>query len=161
MKTRFYVCGWIIIQVCEVLFCCGRRFDLITKTQTLTHLRSGLSLYYLMLCRILRIHRHEKVNKIILLKLTVTKLLSSVYFNLDCAIPLGLQSGKITEDQITASSSRRWDPPRHLRLHYRYYWCPRHRGKTEFVQVDLGQVSSIWCHPLGKPIMCFPVLWNT
>ncbi|XP_076018121.1 neuropilin-2b, partial [Genypterus blacodes] len=57
-----------------------------------------------------------------------------------CSYAFGLQSGKITDDQITASSSfedGHWQP-RQARLHHNANsWTPNEDSTREFIQVDL------------------------
>ncbi|KAK7938820.1 hypothetical protein WMY93_002146 [Mugilogobius chulae] len=57
-----------------------------------------------------------------------------------CSNPFGLESGKITDDQITASSSfydEHW-LPRQARLNYNdNAWTPNEDSNREYIQVDL------------------------
>ena len=62
---------------------------------------------------------------------------------IECVDPLGMQSGDIKDNQITASSSRPADLPHYGRLHNKKYWCAKEKNKNEYIQVDLGQVSLI------------------
>ena len=55
---------------------------------------------------------------------------------------LGMESGYILDNQITASSYRAADLPQYGRLHNNKYWCAGKNSKDEYFQVDLGQV--IW-----------------
>ena len=64
-----------------------------------------------------------------------------VYILPDCVERLGMESGDILDNQITASSSRPADLPQHGRLNNNKYWCAGKNSKDEYFQVDLGQVS--------------------
>ena len=65
---------------------------------------------------------------------------------IDCIVPLGLESRKIPDSQITASSSRPANLPKYGRLSNSKYWCAANNKKTEYLQIDLGKV-------------CFCELW--
>lgn len=76
-------------------------------------------------------------------KNTIHFLLSSSFYFLvafHCSNEFGLQSGKITDDQITASSTfydERW-LPRQARLHYSDNgWTPYEDSNREYIQVQL------------------------
>ncbi|PFX13518.1 Disintegrin and metalloproteinase domain-containing protein 9 [Stylophora pistillata] len=61
----------------------------------------------------------------------------------ECVDPLGMQSGDIKDNQITASSSRPADLPHYGRLHNKKYWCAKEKNKNEYIQVDLGQERTV------------------
>jgi len=61
----------------------------------------------------------------------------------ECIEPLGMESGEIKDDQITASSSRPADLPQYGRLHNGKYWCAAKKSENEYFQVDLGQVKTV------------------
>ena len=63
---------------------------------------------------------------------------------IECIDPLGMQSGDIKDSQITASSYRPADLPHYGRLHNGKYWCAKDKKRDGYLQVDLGQVSSIF-----------------
>ena len=59
----------------------------------------------------------------------------------DCVDRLGMESGDILDNQITASSHRPGELPQYGRLNNDKYWCAGKKSKDEYFQVDLGQVS--------------------
>ena len=63
---------------------------------------------------------------------------------IECIDPLGMQSGDIKDSQITASSYRPADLPLYGRLHNGKYWCAKEKKRDEYIQIDLGQVPSIF-----------------
>ncbi|XP_058247696.1 neuropilin-2b isoform X2 [Hemibagrus wyckioides] len=66
--------------------------------------------------------------------------LKEVNDNFHCSSPFGMESGRITDDQITASSSFSdglWSP-RQARLNYdNNAWTPSEDSNKEYIQVDL------------------------
>ena len=59
---------------------------------------------------------------------------------IDCVEPLGMQNGEIKDRQITASSVRAEEFAKYARLRGKKYWCAKAKSKTEYLQVDLGNV---------------------
>ena len=62
----------------------------------------------------------------------------------DCVLSLGMESGNIKDNDITASStlSKEW-LPKYARLNGQKAWCGKPNDKTdkdEYLQIDLGQV---------------------
>ena len=55
-----------------------------------------------------------------------------------------MQSGDIKDSQITASSYRSSEFPYYARLHNGKYWCAKDKKRDGYLQVDLGQVRSIF-----------------
>lgn len=74
---------------------------------------------------------------------------ASFFPALRCSIPLGMESGKISDDQISASSSfydGRW-LPRQARLNNEdNAWTPSEDSNKEYIQV--GQ--TFYCGPAGS-----------
>ena len=62
----------------------------------------------------------------------------------DCNIPLGMQSGKIPDDRVTATSRKsQTELSQNARLHDSSCWCASGKKKTEYVQIDLGKASDL------------------
>ncbi|XP_022804380.1 zinc metalloproteinase-disintegrin-like kaouthiagin-like [Stylophora pistillata] len=62
----------------------------------------------------------------------------------DCVEPLGMQNGEIKDSQITASSARKGEPAQNARLNLKgKYWCAGEKSKSEYLQVDLGEVKTV------------------
>lgn len=56
---------------------------------------------------------------------------------------LGVQSGKISDSQLSASSHDGSHVAAHGRLQHPDYWCPANGDPTPWIQVDLGAVKSV------------------
>ena len=62
-------------------------------------------------------------------------------------MPTGMENGKIADSAFTASSFDPDNPPKEARLNVGKSWCPpKHSGKNEYLQVDLGKVTSAYRH---------------
>jgi hypothetical protein len=61
-----------------------------------------------------------------------------------CAMPIGLEDGRITEGQFSASSYyTSYLSPRYGRINFDYGWRPRQRNRHQWLQVDLGDIITI------------------
>ncbi|XP_031572100.1 uncharacterized protein LOC116306186 isoform X2 [Actinia tenebrosa] len=61
----------------------------------------------------------------------------------DCIYPLCMQNLKITNEQITASSSRHSERPYHGRLHLASFWCAAQQKKSEYLQINFNKTMRI------------------
>ena len=64
----------------------------------------------------------------------------------DCVQSLGVADGRITDQQMTASSSRGNDLPHFGRLDNTKYWCAGEKNKEQYLQIDLGKVKLQLCN---------------
>ena len=63
---------------------------------------------------------------------------------LECSSPLGLQSGKILDNQISSSSDRDSQHSAHqARLHGNSAWCSARSKHTKFLQIDFRRTTEI------------------
>lgn len=59
-------------------------------------------------------------------------------------MPIGLEDGRITEGQFSASTYYNAHlSPRYGRINFDYSWRPRHRNRHQWLQVDLGDITTI------------------
>ena len=60
-------------------------------------------------------------------------------------MPAGMENGKIPDSAFTASTFHQSNPPKDARLNVGKSWCPpKHSGKNEYLQVDIGKVMSAY-----------------
>ena len=56
-------------------------------------------------------------------------------------MPAGMENGKLPDSAFTASSVHGRNLPEETRLNVGKSWCPpKHSGKNEYLQVDIGKV---------------------
>jgi len=75
------------------------------------------------------------------------------HFFVDCQAPLGMEDGRITDAQITATGSHQSPgcSPQYARLNTAgsyllfpsYAWCPKTTSDMEHLQVDFGSVKTV------------------
>ncbi|XP_074614387.1 uncharacterized protein LOC141874129 [Acropora palmata] len=107
-----------------------------TQGHSLKHLKTGKC-----------IHTHGgwpgEDKKMVLWSLCDEMRLEIWFVKQDCVDRLGMESGYILDNQITASSYRPADLPQYGRLHNNKYWCAGKNSKDEYFQVDLGQEKTV------------------
>ena len=66
-----------------------------------------------------------------------------MFFSTDCVVPLGIQSRKIAENRIKATSTFADYKPDYARLGEKS-WCASKNDKHQYLQIDLGKVTKAY-----------------